>query len=136
MQVVKVGILKFGSQGAVLRRLPDLDGVDVEACHRSVDIVLDAVVAEIITFNDQLEVVEIDVFAMQLVLDRVGPAIQHIDFTLQRGVGVSGNVFAQWCEGDDESGKGDEDDDAGNDDDDEVQQINPEVHDGLHGLVM
>lgn len=137
-EVIAVGFFEGGPQGGVLDRFPDLDGVDVDAEQGGVDVTLfHAVGAEVVTFDDQLQVLEIDVLAVHLPLDGISPTAQGIDFAFQRRIAVvAGNVFPQGGEGDDDGGDDHQEHDEAEGHDDEPQQVYFEIDDRRHTLVV
>ena len=117
--------------------LSNLYGVDVEVGQRDVGVVCScAVVVNLVTIDDQLQVVEINILALELGFDGIGSSVEGIHIALKGGVGIAWDVFAERGEGDDEGGDGDEDNGSGDDNDDDVHEVDSEIDNGFHGLLM
>ena len=106
-----------------MHRFLQRDGIGDAFGQRLVDIQRhqSAVGSEVITFDDFLDVFEIDVLFLHLLGERVGTEVEFIHLAVEVSVGITRYVFAQRREGDDEGGDDDEQQGNAEDDQNEVE---------------
>ncbi len=128
----------FGTQDAVLNRFLQRDGVYNLLRQRLIDPHRGqtAIGAKVVTLHDFLDVLEIDVFLLHLFFDRVGAETEQVDLTVEVGVGVTRDIFAQGRESDDEDGDDDEQQGDAYDNQNQIQKVEFEIEDGAAALVV
>ena len=128
----------FGTQDAVLNRFLQRDGVYNLLRQRLIDPHRGqtAIGGKVVTLHDFLDVLEIDVFLLQLFFDRVGAETEQVDLTVEVGVGVTRDIFAQGREGDDEGRDDDEQEGDAYDNQNQIQKVEFEIEDGAAALVV
>ena len=128
----------FGTQDAVLLRFLQRNGVDNLLRQRLINPHRGqtAIGGKVVTLHDFLDVLEIDVFLLQLFFNRVGAETEQVDLTVEVGVGVARDVFAQGREGDDESRDDDEQEGDAYDNQNQIQKVEFEIEDRAAALVV
>ncbi len=121
--------LVFSTQDTVLFGLVQRDSVGDTEGQRFVNIETDlsGVGGEVVALDDTLQILEIDVFLLHLLFERVGAEVELIDLAVEVGVGVARDVFAQGRESDDEACDDDEQQGHADDDQHQIEEVQPEV---------
>lgn len=128
----------FSTQDAVLLRFLQRDGVEDVLRQRLIDAhrSQSTVSGKVIAFHNLLHVFEIDVLLLQLTMNRVGAETEQVDLTVEVGVGVAWDVFAQGRESDDEDGDDDEQQGDAYDNQNQIQKVEFEIEDRATAFVV